>query len=59
MPGYADTGTSAVKVVVPASVQEPLMQWLLGQGLELYPVPSQDDWELPVFKIAVRIRDAA
>lgn len=37
-----------ILIVVPPSVQPQLARWLLGQGLELYPVIAEDD-TLPVF----------
>lgn len=50
---------TAVSVIVPAEVQEALAAWLLGQGLDLYPVPPGQERELPAFQVAIRLGRAA
>ena len=46
-----DDNYGIIQVVVPPSVQEPLKEWLASRGLNLYPIPVEDD--LPTYGIGV------
>jgi hypothetical protein len=43
------TDQDMIQVIVPPSIQQALREWLSSRGLNLYPIPVEDD--LPTYGI--------
>jgi hypothetical protein len=41
----------AIQVVMPPAIQEPFREWLASRGLNLFPIPVEDD--LPTYGIGI------